>query len=260
MSRSDPRPGSRIIATPQDTSSKGSEDVARLDRTRGHRGVAGHDQRARRSRTAVGPERRGRRAHRPGRDGRPAASRTYAPGLHARRRHQQRRVARRAEHAVRPGRGRLPAARPRRPRRAYEIQSGYPAKVAAELGCSEEAVRQRQTVTDTLAIASVLSAREPDELDYYRDAYEPTVQAMDTATTAEGTEWVPRAFGQLVERVNLNLLVGALFDQVEMPARRRSTFRAWPSAGSAPGRRPRKLRTPGRASSPSSRRRRGRSR
>lgn len=43
-------------------------------------------------------------------------------------------------------------------------------------------------------------------------------KAMDTATTGEGSEWVPTGFSsELVRKVNLALKVAALFDRVTMP-------------------------------------------
>ena len=103
--------------------------------------------------------------------------------------------------------------------RVYEIQSSYAGKVAAALGCTEQAVRDRHAVTDTLVLAALYLGKEPDELDYFRSVFEPTVQAMDSATAAEGLEYVPRELSaSLIERVNLELRVASLFPTVQMPS------------------------------------------
>jgi HK97 family phage major capsid protein len=103
--------------------------------------------------------------------------------------------------------------------RVYEIHGSYPGKVAEALGVKEQAVRDRHAITDTLVLAATYLGKEPQELDYYRDAYEPTIQAMDSATAAEGLEYVPRELSaSLIERVNLELRVASLFPQVQMPS------------------------------------------
>lgn len=56
------------------------------------------------------------------------------------------------------------------------------------------------------------------ETAFYNDEFLPLVQAMDTATTAEGTEFVPRQLSpNLIERINLELRVAALFPLLTMP-------------------------------------------
>jgi hypothetical protein len=59
---------------------------------------------------------------------------------------------------------------------------------------------------------------DPRDTDFYRESYLPRLQALDTATTAEGVEWVPKELsGNLIERVNLALQVAGLFPSVAMP-------------------------------------------
>lgn len=102
--------------------------------------------------------------------------------------------------------------------RSYEIQASYPRKLAQALGAPEKSVRQLQAATDTVVLASTYLDKEPHELEYFRGTYEPLTQAMDTATTAEGIEYVPKELsGSVIERINLELLVGQLFPLIEMP-------------------------------------------
>jgi hypothetical protein len=101
--------------------------------------------------------------------------------------------------------------------RMYELQAAYPARVADALGVRPEVVRQAHDATDTLILASIYLGKQPEELDYYHQTWRPTWQAMDSATTAEGLEFVPKELsGSLIERVNLQLMVTRLFPAVRM--------------------------------------------
>lgn len=100
----------------------------------------------------------------------------------------------------------------------YERHLASPGKVARAIGRPVDQVQALQETTDTMILAAAYLGKEPQELAYFQDAYVPRLQAMDTATVAEGTEYVPRELsGTLIERVNLRLLVAALFPQLNMP-------------------------------------------
>jgi len=109
-------------------------------------------------------------------------------------------------------------ARPGRDR-TLELQQAYPARVAEALGVPEKVVRQRQVATDLLVMAGAYLGRAAFELDYFASTYSPLVQAMDSTTAGEGDEFVPNLLsGDLIERVNLQLKVVALFPAVNMPS------------------------------------------
>lgn len=61
-------------------------------------------------------------------------------------------------------------------------------------------------------------AEDVRETAFFQDEFLPLLQAMDTATAAEGTEYVPKQLSpNLIERVNLELRVAALFPLLSMP-------------------------------------------
>jgi Phage capsid family len=102
--------------------------------------------------------------------------------------------------------------------RVYELHGAYPGKVAEAIGLPESAVREWQVATDTLILASQYLEKAPDELAFFDNAYRPLTQAMDTGTAGEGIEFVPKELsGSMIERINLELLVAALFPVVAMP-------------------------------------------
>lgn len=110
--------------------------------------------------------------------------------------------------------------------RLYEIQS-RPAKAIAPLvGRKPDVVEAFQKACDKIAIMSLLCGSEKQsklptrvqDTRFYRDEFVPLAQAMDSATSAEGVEYVPRELSAaLIERVNLELLVAPLFVNVDMP-------------------------------------------
>jgi HK97 family phage major capsid protein len=111
--------------------------------------------------------------------------------------------------------------------RLYAIQSRPAKTVARMIGRPEADVRAFQQAADNLVLLQAISDEqaketgrkfEVQETSYYRDEYLPLAQAMDTATTAEGTEFLPRELSpNLIERVNLELRVAALFPSIPMP-------------------------------------------
>ena len=84
------------------------------------------------------------------------------------------------------------------------------------------------------------------ETAFYQEEYRPMLQAMDTATAAEGLEFIPTQLSSsLIERVNLDLMVVQLFGGIvpmptnpwKIPGRavtRQRLRRASPSARPAP--------------------------
>lgn len=98
------------------------------------------------------------------------------------------------------------------------LQSHSATKTASLIGRDEADVRAFQQAGDRLLILAKTLQRDPRELAFYRDEFAPTVQAMDSQTAAEGLEYVPTALSSdLIERVNLELRVVALFPSLVMP-------------------------------------------
>jgi HK97 family phage major capsid protein len=94
-----------------------------------------------------------------------------------------------------------------------------PAAQVAQLAKRDvEDVRHFQQTADRLVLLASVLRRDPEELDFFETEYKPAVQALDTQTAAEGLEFVPTALsGSLIERVNLELRIAALFDEIVMP-------------------------------------------
>lgn len=92
------------------------------------------------------------------------------------------------------------------------------AKVAPLVRHSESTVREFQARADELLIVSAAMGVNPRETDLFHEEYAPLARALDTQTAAEGQEYVPTALSSdLIERVNLDLRVVALFPSVVMP-------------------------------------------
>jgi hypothetical protein len=83
-----------------------------------------------------------------------------------------------------------------------------------------EDVKEFHRVSDNLLILSAALKKDPRETSYFADTYLPVMKtAMDSVTTAEGDEFVPTLLsGDLIERVELQLRVVALFRQIDMPS------------------------------------------
>jgi HK97 family phage major capsid protein len=76
-------------------------------------------------------------------------------------------------------------------------------------------------VSDNLLLLAAATKKAPRELGYYADSYVPLLgaMAMDSTTAAEGDEFVPTILsGNLIERVELQLRVVALFNSMNMPS------------------------------------------
>lgn len=101
-----------------------------------------------------------------------------------------------------------------------------PTEAARRTGIPTERLRAWQTSADRLLLAQAymaangrddLASPDPRQLRLY-GGYRLLTQAMDSTTTAEGDEFVPRSLsGSLLERVTLELQVAALFPTIEMP-------------------------------------------
>lgn len=87
-----------------------------------------------------------------------------------------------------------------------------------------------QEASDTLYLIDLILSKHgrgykgPQSLKYWNDIYVPALneykRAMDTATTAEGTEWVPTmTSAQFQELYDLNLGVENLFEHFPMPSK-----------------------------------------
>lgn len=103
-----------------------------------------------------------------------------------------------------------------------------------------EAMRNFQQASDDLLfIDTIMRAHSrnyggPQTLKYWSQVYKPALaefqRAMDTATTSEGTEWVPTMMSaQFLEMFELERKVARLFDSFPMPSK---TF-DWPIQSSA---------------------------
>src|SRR5207245_622368 len=99
-----------------------------------------------------------------------------------------------------------------------------PAVVAQVTQRSESDVRRFQEAASRMVILShYLRQQAPDahefqptDTSFYRNVFRPAMQAMDSATTAEGIEYVPRSLsGTVIERIQLELVVASLFQMVE---------------------------------------------
>lgn len=102
--------------------------------------------------------------------------------------------------------------------RFAEIHRRSAGRVAPVLGVEEGAVRNFQERADDLVLIATAMDVDPRETDYFEEEYAPALRAIDTQTTAEGVEWVPRELsGNLIDRVALELKVAALFPMVPMP-------------------------------------------
>lgn len=93
-----------------------------------------------------------------------------------------------------------------------------------------EAMKAYQEASDTLYLIDLILSKHgrgykgPQSLKYWNDVYVPAQnefrRAMDTATTAEGTEWVPTmASAQLQVVYDSNMGVENLFDHFPMPSK-----------------------------------------
>ncbi|MHA1746586.1 MAG: phage major capsid protein [Promethearchaeota archaeon] len=88
-------------------------------------------------------------------------------------------------------------------------------------GASKAESEEIQKKADYLYLASCILKKDPRELKLWKDWQESTSElrkAMDTATSGEGSEWIPTAFSQdLVEKVRLQLKVAALHERIDIP-------------------------------------------
>lgn len=82
----------------------------------------------------------------------------------------------------------------------------------------EEDVEEFKRASDELLLMSTALGVHPRETDYFSQEYVPALRAMDSTTAAEGDEFVPTELSSaLIERVNLELQVLALFQEIDMP-------------------------------------------
>ncbi len=108
--------------------------------------------------------------------------------------------------------------------RMAQLHSRDAERLAPMVRQSTDTVRDFQTRSDdVLILQAILSQGGRTDYDvrnsqYYRQEYSPLVRAMDTQTTAEGTEWVPTMMSnELVRRVSLQLRVANLFRLIQQP-------------------------------------------
>lgn len=102
--------------------------------------------------------------------------------------------------------------------RVHEILSSSPLKVERATGIPAERVRDFHEISDMLVLTATYLEVPPQEVSLFAD-YQALTRAMDTQTTAEGLEFVPRELSaSLIERINLELKVAALFPLVDMPS------------------------------------------
>ena len=83
-------------------------------------------------------------------------------------------------------------------------------------------VRDFQRWNDDVYIVSKLLKTHPSNLkmwNKYAPKYSELKKAMDSATSAEGSDWIPTDFSSdLIERVNLATKVAGLFNKIKMPS------------------------------------------
>ncbi len=98
-----------------------------------------------------------------------------------------------------------------------------PPKVATISRLPEADVREFQQASDEMALLAAIyehqgRGEEVTQTRFYNETWKPLLQAMDTATSAEGTEYVPKELSaSVIERINLQLVVASLFPIVPMP-------------------------------------------
>lgn len=96
-----------------------------------------------------------------------------------------------------------------------------PAPLAADaLHRSSSDIEAFQETSDKLLLAAAIMGRPAKSLDFYGDTYQPLIQAaVGTSVSGAGADYVPTILSSaLIERVNLQLLIAALFEQVDMPS------------------------------------------
>jgi len=102
--------------------------------------------------------------------------------------------------------------------RAAKIHSRSASRVASVINRSVEQISEFHRAADNLLFVSAALGVDPRETKYFDEEYIPSLRALDTATTAEGTEYVPTGLSaSLIERVALQLRVAALFPAIPMP-------------------------------------------
>jgi HK97 family phage major capsid protein len=109
----------------------------------------------------------------------------------------------------------------RGPARIQALVQMPAARAAAVTRIREDDILELQQASDNMAMLGAIfekQGRDITQSAYYREEWAPLLQAMDTATTAEGIEYVPRELSaQVIERINLQLRVAALFPTIPMP-------------------------------------------
>jgi hypothetical protein len=101
--------------------------------------------------------------------------------------------------------------------RFNELLTASPGKIERATGKSAERVREWHEAADALVLTSAYLDKPAQELEMWT-SFRALTQAMDTGTANEGQEFVPRELsGSLIERINLQLKVAALFPGVDMP-------------------------------------------
>lgn len=92
--------------------------------------------------------------------------------------------------------------------------------VATRTGRPVEDIRAYQQASDNLLILATALGKDPADTKFFQEDYIPALRAAtDTATAAEGLEYVPRYLSSdLIERITLQLKVVALFPSITMPS------------------------------------------
>lgn len=84
---------------------------------------------------------------------------------------------------------------------------------------SAEEIQAFQQAGDRLLLLSAIMDADPRETKFFGDTYVPMLNAaVNTANATQGAEWIPRDLSaNLIDRVELQLKVMALFSNVPMP-------------------------------------------
>jgi len=110
--------------------------------------------------------------------------------------------------------------------RLQKLVEFSPKALTARTGIAVEDLEEFQQEADFVTILDAICQSRrfkelPEKVEdthFYRDRFAPFAQAMDTGTAAEGLEFVPKELsGDLIERINLQLRVAALFPMIQMP-------------------------------------------
>lgn len=93
------------------------------------------------------------------------------------------------------------------------------ASIAPIVRASREEIDHFQKAGDKLLLISAIRGVKPQETRFYNEEYKPLIEAaVNTTGAGAGAEWIPKELSpQIIDRVELQLKVLALFGSIPMP-------------------------------------------